>query len=185
MPDKINRVWGLDLTFVTDVSGKQKIILGIIEHASRACLSLQALPSKHSPMIVLKIIEAVRLYGFPKNIRTDNERIFTGVFFTWALLMLGIQHQRTKLASPWMNGRVERFFGTLKGKLNEIVVENNKGLEPQLNTFRLWYNHIRPHYHLYGKTPSEVWSRKAILLKRKATFFSTWHGLLTGYYFEN
>ena len=41
-----------------------------------------------------------------------------GVVDQWAL---GIRHQRTEPHCPWQNGRVERFFGTLKASLDRLV----------------------------------------------------------------
>ena len=56
-----------------------------------------------------------------------------------------------------MNGRVERFFGTLKKKLNSWTVGNFEMLNMSLAEFSVWYNHVRPHWHLAGRTPAEVW----------------------------
>lgn len=56
-----------------------------------------------------------------------------------------------------VNGRVERFFGTLKEKLNQWDVNSLEQLGDTLVQFRFWYNHVRPHHHLDGLTPAEVW----------------------------
>jgi len=85
-----------------------------------AALWLEALQSKSSWTLVLKLIEAIQRYGKPRTIRTDNESIFTSKVFRLALFLLGIRHQRIDLHCPWQNGRVERFFGTLKGKLDQL-----------------------------------------------------------------
>lgn len=42
---------------------------------------------------------------------------------------------------PWQNGRIERFFGTLKKRLNQIEVYSAEGLNHALMQFRFWYNH--------------------------------------------
>lgn len=60
---------------------------------------------------------------------------------------------------PWQNGRVERFFGTLKAKLNLWGVDSGEQLDLALGDFRDWYNHVRPHQHLGGRTPAEAWLR--------------------------
>ena len=119
-------------------------------------------------------------YGKPEAIRTDNEAVFTSKLFRFGLWFLGIKHQRTDVGCPWQNGKVERFFGTLKEKLNQIDVLDFGHLNLHLNDFRFWYNHIRTHQNLDNRTPAEVWTGKGF--KRKAKFYSAWGGLLTGFY---
>ena len=65
---------------------------------------------------------AIGKYGTPKFLRTDNESIFTSRLFRGALFLLGIRQQRSDPGCPWQNGRVERFFGTLKNKLDCLEV---------------------------------------------------------------
>jgi len=70
---------------------------------------------------------------------------------------VGIRHQRIEPHCPWQNGRIERFFGTLKHALDRWAVENRDQLNTSLLLFRLWYNHARPHQNLQGHTPAEAW----------------------------
>ena len=88
-----NLVWAMDLTGKTTLDGQTRMILGIIEHASRAALTLEALHSKSSWTLVSKLVAAIQCYGKPKMIRTDNEAIFTSRVFKLALWLLGIRHQ--------------------------------------------------------------------------------------------
>jgi len=83
-----------------------------------------------------------------------------------------------------MNGRVERFFGTLNEKLNQWDVDNIVQLNGALHQFRFWYHHVRPHQHLAGRTPAEVWQGKDVYQSRikNEYWFEAWDGLLTGYY---
>ena len=92
---------------------------------------------------------------------------------------MGIKHQTTDIGCPWMNGRIERFFGTLKEKLNQILVTDSGHLDHHLTEFRFWYNNVRTHMNLDGKTPIEVWLGKGI--KRQAELDEGWDGLLQGY----
>ncbi len=54
-----NRIWALDLTGKGDLSGEQKIILGLIDHGTRACLHLQTLADKRSLTLLRELIQAV------------------------------------------------------------------------------------------------------------------------------
>lgn len=60
--------------------------------------------------------------------------------------------------APWRNGRIERFFGTFKRKIRAWIAEggNVEKLYQELDVFRCWYNHIRPHQNLDGLTPGEA-----------------------------
>ena len=179
-----NLVWALDLTGKTTLDGSTRIVLGILEHASRAALWLEALDGRSSWMLLAKLAGAIRRYGKPRIIRTDNETVFTSKVFRLALFLLGIRHRRTDPGCPWQNGRVERFFGTLKEQLDRLAVDSFEALNGALREFRFFYNHARPHQNLGGRTPAEAWrgddpfARSAV----QEYWFEAWDGLLTGYY---
>jgi len=151
-----NLMWGVDLTGSTTLDGKTRFILGVLEHASRTALWLEALQSKSRWTLILKLIEAIQRYGKPRAVRTDNESVFTSKVFGLALFLLGIRHQRIDLHCPWQNGRVERFFGTLKEKLDRVAVDSLDALNQALTEFRFFHNHVRPHQNLSGRTPAEA-----------------------------
>jgi len=170
----------MDLTGKHDLDKNNLQILGIIDHGSRANLYLKAIHSKASLHLLRILLDAIDKYGKPEAIRTDNEAVFTSKLFRFGLWFLGIKHQRTDVGCPWQNGKVERFFGTLKEKLNQIDVLDFGHLNLHLNDFRFWYNHIRTHQNLDNRTPAEVWTGKGF--KRKAKFYSSWDGILKGYW---
>ncbi len=179
-----NVVWGLDLTGKADTQGVIHPILGIVDHGSRLAVSLRALRAHTTIAILRALLDAMERHGVPRAIRTDNDGAFTTRLFAFALALLGIQHQRTEPHCPWMNGRVERFFGTLKEKLNGWAVDGHEQLNLALGDFRTWYNHVRPHQHLSGRTPVEAWAGidPYASAPRSIRYFSAWDGLLTGFY---
>ncbi len=83
-----------------------------------------------------------------------------------------------------MNGRIERLFGTLKEKLNLWEIDSFESLNHSLYLFQFYYNHVRPHQHLEGLTPAEVWQGKTNFNRsnNRVYWFDEWDGLLTGYY---
>jgi transposase InsO family protein len=183
-PVPVNQVWGLDLTGKMDTLGKTHPILGIVDHGSRLAVSLGVLSDKATISILRALLDAIERHGKPRSIRTDNEVVFTSRLFAFALAMLGIRHHRTEPHCPWQNGRVERFFGTLKQKLDGWAVNELGQLQLALGDFRAWYNHVRPHQHLRGLTPAEAWEGIDPYAKapRAVEFFSAWDGMLTGFY---
>jgi putative transposase len=176
-----NIVWALDLT---TMSAAGKLIFGIIDHGTRACLALRELPLNSSIAILRLLLDAIELYGKPKVLRSDNGPTFTSRLFRFALFWLGIRHQRTEPMAPWQNGRIERFFGTFKRKIRAWIAEggNVEKLYQELDVFRCWYNHVRPHQNLDGLTPAEAWDGLEKPKSRgQPRFFEEWDGNLTGF----
>jgi len=179
-----NRIWGLDLTGKTDDQGQLHSILGILDHGTRANLTLAVLKNKSTATLLRGLANGIERFGRPQTLRTDNEAMFRSWLFRLSLWLVGIRHQRIEPHCPWQNGRIERFFGSLKHALDHWAVENQDQLNTSLHLFRLWYNHVRPHQNLQGRTPAEVWSNVDIHQRRlqKEYWFEAWDGLLTGYY---
>ncbi|MHB9118939.1 MAG: transposase [Burkholderiales bacterium] len=181
-----NLRWCLDGTGKQDAAGAEHFILGILDHGTRLNRVLSRLASANAQAILEQIALAVGEFGKPRIIRTDNEPIFHSPAFEEGLAALGIRHEFTEPGKPWQNGRIERFFLTLKEKLNRITPEDGATLDSLLSEFSCWYNAVRPHQHLYGLTPQEAWSGvdpyktapKAVLR------FDGWDGMLRGYYLQ-
>lgn len=116
-----NRVWALDLTGKADLSGHQRMVLGLLDHGTRACLRLSVLTDKRSITIIAELLVAFRRFGLPKRLRVDNEACFNSRLMRGALALLGVRLQTIDLHCPWQNGRIERFFGTFKQHLDRIT----------------------------------------------------------------
>ena len=118
----------------------------------------RALVDKSLLRLVQELVQAVKQYGRPQFLRTDNEAVFVSRWFRVGLWLLGIRHQRSEPGCPWQNGRVERFIGTVKRALEIEPIPDNADFAQALHDIRGWYNHDRPHDHLQGRTPAEVWA---------------------------
>jgi transposase InsO family protein len=171
-----NRIWGCDLLTQTDHHGTPHLALALVDHASRACLRLQRLTDKSSWTLVQELIQAVKCYGRPQFIRTDNEAVFVSRLFRFGLWLLGIRQQRIDPGCPWQNGRVERLIGTVKRELARTPIANGKEFDTTLRNVRCWYNHDRPHDHLQGRTPAEVWAGIDIFAPRRRPETGTHNG---------
>lgn len=179
-----NVCWGMDLTTVTDEQGNQHQILAVVDYGSRRCLCLQVTKNKRSITLLKCLTEAVIHYGKPKSVKTDNEAVFTSVVFECGLKLLGIKHQKSDIACPWQNGRVERFMGTFKTHIKQLCVTSFQQLTVALPEFQFYYNTVRPHQYLDGKTPDEVWHGIDVFRQRPKRIYryEAWDGLLTGEY---
>jgi putative transposase len=181
-----NLCWGVDLTYVTTESKEQLPVIGMIDYGSRKNVCLQHIQSKHSIVLIGELLKAIIQYGKPKTIKTDNERVFTSALFTTFLFLFGIKHQKSDVAAPWQNGRIERFFATFKEKVRQIAITNGDDLTQKLAEFNFWYNAVRSHSYLDGKTPDEVWNNVDVFTQgyKRAIWYEKWDGLLTGYYLK-
>ena len=181
----INHCWALDMTGRADASGTVHQLLGIVDHGSRRLLALNTMVNKCGWTLLGNLCLAIAEYGKPRFVRTDNERCFTGRVFSKGLKLLGIKHQRIDLHCPWQNGRIERLFGTLKDKLRQIVLADRKATNLFLCDFRRWYNEIRPHQNLQGRTPSAAWNNvdpfHAPSQPKEVRFVEGCGGLLSGF----
>jgi putative transposase len=100
-------------------------------------------------------------------------------------LLIGVRQQFTDLGSPWQNGRIERFWRTLKSELQTKAVRSSfnghdiqtrmkfasvNAMQSLLDAFSFSYNAHRPHQSLGGATPAMVWNGQvdAVRLKLKA-----------------
>jgi transposase InsO family protein len=186
--EPIQRVWGVDLTGLPLTSGETVDVWGIIDHGSRTALQLEPVAKFNSLILLGKLVVAFGEYGLPKTIRCDNASMFRTVVFRGALRMLGVRQQFTDLHSPWQNGRVERFWRTLKETLGTRPVRFQQGLkaiheqmrfasveamQSVLCEFRDFYNHSRPHQSLNGRTPAMVWNGQVAKRREKKSQAAT------------
>ena len=179
-----SQVWALDLTGKQDAAGRCHDILGLIDHGTRRLLVPKPVPRVSSWTLLGYLCFAIDRFGKPKALRTDTTAVFTSRCFGACLTLIGIRHQRSEVGCPWQNGRIERLFGTLKAKLDPWRVADFGELTPAIGLFAIWYDAIRPHQNLAGRTPFEAWHGIDPFAKppREAIWFSAWDGLLTGYF---
>lgn len=179
-----NLVWALDLTFLPGEAGS-RAVFGLVDHGSRLCLSLRELRDRSTIGVLRLLLDAIEHFGRPRRLRTDNEPVLTSRLFRLVLWLLGIRHQRTAPHCPWQNGRIERLFGTIKGRLlgwsDEAGVPTDLGED--LAAVHAWYNHLRPHQHLDGLTPAMAWNGRRPIGRDAPRFVSFWNGRLSGYFF--
>jgi putative transposase len=182
-PDK---VWALDLTCLRTGDGQMQTILGIIDHGSRAVMRLKRLPRKCAWTLLGHLCLTVARHGRPAALRTDNESMFTSRLWRLALWWMNIRRQRTKVRQPWQNGRIERLFGSLKPLLRQLQPPSGAALQQALDEFGWFYNHVRVHLHLAGRTPMEVRLGETSALVRSRAGQGRWvsalGGLLLGYH---
>jgi transposase InsO family protein len=156
-------LWQLDVMEVRLSDGSAaKILTGLDDH-SRFCVLAHAMPRATARPVCEAFAEALRAYGVPQAVLTDNGRVFTGrhtrtrreVLFDRICRENGIRHLLTAVRSPTTTGKIERFHRTLRDELFRTrtfssVAEVQRALEGYVAS----YNTLRPHQALGMATPS-------------------------------
>lgn len=76
--------------------------------------------------------------------------------FERLLIELGVKHRYTRPYRPQTNGKVERFWRTMNEDLIEgTYFESIDHFKQELYEYLLYYNKLRPHQALDGKTPED------------------------------
>lgn len=173
-----NLTWAADLTFLPETD---RPVLGVLDHGTRANLYLAEMRARSTIAVLRVLLDLFERFGRPRFFRTDNESIFSSPLLTGALWALGVRHQLSDPFCPWQNGRMERFFGTMKERIHRWWEEAGIPSEVQrdLDVLRVWYNHIRPHQGLAGLTPAQAWIGRTG--SQPLRFFSAWNGILAGF----
>lgn len=77
--------------------------------------------------------------------------------FERLLKEMGIKHRYTRPYRPQTNGKIERFWRTMSEDLIEgTTFDSLDHFKKELYEFILYYNHMRPHQALNGKSPAQL-----------------------------
>ena len=146
-----NSLWQIDHTDEQD--NGDCYTLSVIDDCSRYSLALVTIKNITTDE-VLKVLDLlIKTHGKPREILSDNGNVYgltseDSKFDKWCRRN-GIKHIRSAIHSPTTTGKVERLFQTMD---MEMPFCNN-----DLQTFRMRYNHFRPHMSLHGKSPADIY----------------------------
>jgi putative transposase len=97
------------------------IALGVLDDHSRLCCHVQWYLSETAEDLVHGLSQAIQKRGLPRALLTDNGSAMVAEEVTEGLLRLGVVHERTLPYSPYQNGKQEAFWGTLEGRLMNML----------------------------------------------------------------
>jgi transposase InsO family protein len=147
-----------------------KIVTGVDDH-SRFCVSALVVARATARPTCDALALALRTYGVPEGILTDNGKVFTGrfgkgsgeVLFDRICRENGIRHLLTAPRSPTTTGKVERFHKTLRREfLDGKVFATIDDAQAQLDNWVREYNYDRGHQSLGMAVP---WDRFRLAAK--------------------
>jgi transposase InsO family protein len=163
-------LWQMDTVggFVLADGRRAKALTGIDDH-SRFCVSAFLMPRESSQRVCDGLALAMRTYGVPEEILTDNGKVFTGRFNRPAVEVLfdrvcrenGITHRLTEPRSPTTTGKVERFHRTMRAEFRtDRVFSSLAAAQAELDEWVADYNHRRPHQSIGMLAPAERFERR-------------------------
>src|SRR5436309_3662397 len=156
-------LWQLDVVhgFLLADGTSAKALTGVDDH-SRYCVSARLMARERTQAVCDGFSSALREYGVPAQVLTDNGKVFTGRFAQPPVEVLfdricrenGIDHILTQPRSPTTTGKIERFHKTLRVEFNtRQVFKTLKTAQEALDEWVTYYNTQRPHQGLCDLTP--------------------------------
>jgi transposase InsO family protein len=162
-----NERWQADTTHWRLADGTDVEILDLLDDHSRLCLAADAFRSVKAADVVRTFGAATAAYGLPASLLTDNGAVFNGgprrgkVLLQSELERLGIRGRHSRPNHPQTCGKVERFHQTLKRYLaRQPRAASLAVLQAQLDAYRAYYNAVRPHRALRGRTPRQAFDAR-------------------------
>jgi transposase InsO family protein len=140
-----------------------KVVTGVDDH-SRYCVLATVVARPTGRAVCLALASALRRYGIPEEMLTDNGKQFTARFGRGGEVLFdricrenGITHRLTKPNSPTTTGKVERFHQTLRQELlnDHQPFASLADAQAALDAFVLEYNTDRPHQSLDMDRPGD------------------------------
>ena len=162
-----NEMWQTDITHWHLAGGEHVEIMNMIDDHSRLFLATQAFTTTKAQDVVDVFHKAIELHGLPACLLSDNGAVLTAtprkgkVHLQTELERSRITNKNSRPYHPQTCGKIERLHQTLKRYLTrQPVAKTLTELQTQLDAFVHYYNHIRPHRALNGRTPLQAYSTK-------------------------
>jgi transposase InsO family protein len=160
------QLWQLDVTgsvFLTD--GTELKLISGLDDCSRYCVIATVVRRATGRAVCRAFVAAMRRYGIPDEVLTDNGKVFTGrfgkprpaeVLFERICRKNGIKQLLAKPYSPTTIGKVERWHQSLQ---TDFLTDAGpfptiEAAQAAVDGWRHEYNHDRPHQSLDMATPA-------------------------------
>lgn len=165
-------LWQFDVVggFLLADGTHAKALTGLDDH-SRFCVSAALMRREQTRPVCEAFAAALRAYGVPAQVLTDNGRVFTGrfnhppveVLFDRICRENGIEHLLTAPRSPTTTGKIERFHRSLRSEfLTGRSFSTLPAAQAELDAWVAYYNHTRPHQSLDMAVPANRFEQRPV-----------------------
>ncbi|WP_327109563.1 IS481 family transposase [Nonomuraea glycinis] len=161
------QLWQMDIMgglMLVDGS-EAKLITGVDDH-SRFCVIASVVARPTGRMVCAAFAEAMRGYGVPLEVLTDNGKQFTGrfggpkageVLFERVCRENGIRLRHTAPRTPTTTGKIERFHQSVRREWLDqaLPFDSIEAAQAETDSFVEHYNTARPHQALDMAFPTD------------------------------
>jgi transposase InsO family protein len=163
--DRPMQLWQMDVMSGVwlDDGTDLKLVTAIDDH-SRFCVAAGLVTRATARAVCEVFSRAMKIYGIPDEVLTDNGKVFTGRFGTHKAEVLfdrmcrenGISHRLTAPRSPTTTGKIERFHQSIKKELlADRTFESFDAAQEAVDAWVHDYNTERPHQALEMCVPAD------------------------------
>jgi putative transposase len=134
------------------------LLLCILDDCSRVVCHAQWYWGETAQHLVHGLSQALQKRGLPRALMSDNGSAMTAAETTGGLQRLGILHKTTLPYSPHQNGKQERFWGQVEGRLLPMVADKPGLTLDELNAATAAWVELEYHQKLQSElkqTPLE------------------------------
>jgi putative transposase len=173
-PKTPNDLWTADFKgWWLAASGERCEPLTVRDAYSRFVLAIDVLSTTSAETVKAVFERLFEKYGVPKAILTDGGSPFVAAYGSLGLttlnvwwLSLGIEHYRSRPATPSDNGAHERLHKDIAAELEAFAALNRRAQQDACDRWRHDFNHHRPHEALAMRMPYEVYRRSDIVFDK-------------------
>jgi len=152
-----DHVWSYDFVAARTYDGRALKILTVMDEFTRECLAIVVARRMTAEGVLDVLSELFVRRGAPEHIRSDNGPEFTAKKVRAWLASIGVRTLFIEPGSPWENGYIESFNGSLRDEvLDREIFYTLREAQVVIGDWRLEYNHIRPHSSLGYLPPAPV-----------------------------
>lgn len=155
--DKPMTIWGMDFVHHRCASGEKFKCLTIVDHSSKVCHGM-LVQKRILSEDVISFLENIKLdKGLPKNFNLDNGSEFTSLAFTSWCDQNRINIRFIQPGKPVENAFIESFNGRFRDEcLSLSAFADLRHAAFEIERWRNYYNHERPHSSLNYRSPIEA-----------------------------
>ena len=167
--ERSNHVWCADITCIP-VQGGFLYLVAVMDWATRRVLAWRLSNTMDTAFCLAALTEALGRSGTPRIFNTDQGSQFTSIAFTAALATAGTRCSMDGRGRCLDNVFIERLWRSLKYEavyLRELA--DGFAAQRVIDDWMEYYNEVRPHSALAGRTPTEAYRERGSEHERR------WH----------
>jgi putative transposase len=160
-PEQVHQHWHMDISYV-NIQGTFLFLITVMDGYSRKILHHELRRSMKQYDVQLTLQRAVEKYPDAQPVLiSDNGKQFLAKEFKEYLRFCGLRHIQTSPHYPQSNGKMERFYSTIKSEaIRRQSYLSIDDARRQIDRYITYYNEKRLHSSIYYLPPDEMFEGK-------------------------